>query len=112
MKKNEWKEGVKIVYWRKGELRYEVDEEEEEGSMEGKEEKVRVRMEKKGGGGKRVRVIWGFMGWEDDLKEVGRVVKRKCGVGGGVKEGEIVIEGELKEGIMEVVKGEGLRERK
>ena len=50
-------------------------------------------------------MVSGFTGREDDLKELGRLLKTKCGVGGSVKDGEILIQGELKQRVIEILKG-------
>jgi translation initiation factor 1 len=69
-------------------------------------------MEKKGRGGKTVTLVRGFIGTEDDLKELGKLLKTRCGVGGSAKEGEIIIQGDFKQRIIELLKAEGYTQTK
>lgn len=112
MKKNDWKDRLNIVYSTNPDFSYQLDEEEELATVDPKQQKLRVSIEKKGRGGKTVTVITGFIGSEDDLKELGRMLKTKCGVGGAVKDGEILIQGEFKQRIIDLLKAEGYSQTK
>ena len=112
MKKNDWKDRLNIVYSTNPDFSYQLDEEEEPATVDPKQQKPRVSIEKKGRGGKTVTVITGFIGSEDDLKELGRMLKTKCGVGGAVKDGEILIQGEFKQRIIDLLKAEGYSQTK
>ena len=112
MKKNDWKDRLNIVYYTNPDFSYQLDEEEEPATVDPKQQNLRVSIEKKGRGGKTVTVISGFIGSEDDLKELGRLLKTKCGVGGAVKDGEILIQGEFKQRIIDLLKAEGFSQTK
>lgn len=112
MKKNDWKDRLNIVYSTNPDFHYNVGEEEETETLDPRQQKLRVSIEKKGRGGKTVTVITGFVGPEDSLKELGKMLKTKCGVGGSVKDGEILIQGEFKQRIIELLKAEGFSRTK
>ena len=101
MKKNDWKDRLNIVYSTNPDFNYQLDEEEEPATVDPKQQKLRVSI-----------VISGFIGPEDDLKELGRLLKTKCGVGGAVKDGEILIQGEFKQRIIDLLKAEGFSQTK
>ena len=107
MKNNDWKDRLNVVYSTNPDFKYITDAEEEPETLGKNEQNLRVSIEKKGRGGKTVTIITGFIGSEDDLKSLGKLLKTKCGVGGSVKEGEILIQGEFKQRIIELLKAEG-----
>lgn len=112
MKNNDWKDRLNVVYSTNPDYQYENIGEEEAETLPKNQQKLRVSMEKKGRGGKTVTLIRGFIGTEEDLKELGKLLKTKCGVGGSAKEGEIIIQGDFKQRIIDLLKSEGYTQTK
>ena len=112
MKNNDWKDRLNVVYSTNPDYQYENSEEEEAETLPKNQQKLRISMEKKGRGGKTVTLVRGFIGTEDDLKELGKLLKTKCGVGGSAKEGEIIIQGDFKQRIIDLLKAEGYTQTK
>lgn len=76
------------------------------------EQQLRVQREKKGRGGKEVTIVRGFIGTEGDLKLLGKLIKKSCGVGGTTKDNEIIIQGNHVDTIIEILKTTGYKVRK
>ena len=112
MKNNDWKDRLNVVYSTNPDYQYESIGEEEAETLPKNQQKLRVSMEKKGRGGKTVTLIRGFIGTEDDLKELSKLLKTKCGVGGSAKDGEIIIQGDFKQRIIDLLKAEGYTQSK
>ena len=112
MKNNDWKDRLNGVVSTNPDYQYENIGEEEAETLPKNQQKLRVSMEKKGRGGKTVTLIRGFVGTEDDLKELGKLLKTKCGVGGSAKDEEIIIQGDFKQRIIDLLKAEGYTQTK
>ena len=112
MKNNDWKDRLNVVYSTNPDYKYESYEEDEINLLPKNQQKLRVSIEKKGRGGKTATIIKGFTGPEDELKELGKLLKSKCGVGGTAKDNEIIIQGELKQRIIDLLKAEGYTQTK
>ncbi len=101
------KERINVVYSTNPNFSYQEEEEEVQDTLPKNQQKLYVSIDKKQRAGKEVTLIEGFIGLEEDLKELGKVLKSKCGVGGTVKDGEIIIQGNFRDKIIELLKKEG-----
>ncbi len=112
MKTNDWKSRLNVVYSTNPDFGYENEEEPEQATLPPSQQKLRVQLDRKNRGGKVVTLITGFVGAEDELKEMGKLLKSKCGVGGAAKDNEIIIQGDFKLKIVELLKKEGFTQTK
>lgn len=96
-----------VVYSTSDDFAYEYEDDFEEDTLAPTEQNLKVMLDKKSRGGKQVTLIEGFIGTEEDLKELGKVLKSKCGVGGSAKNGEILIQGDFREKVMEILMSQG-----
>lgn len=112
MKNNDWKERLNVVYSTNPDYQYETEEKEEQATPEASRQKLRVQPDRRNRGGKVVTLVTGFTGTEDDLKDLGRLLKSRCGVGGSVKDGEIIVQGDFKQKVLEILKKEGYTQTK
>ena len=111
-KENDWKDRLYVVYSTNPDFKYELDDEEEQTTLQPSQQRLRVQLDRKNRGGKVVTLVTGFIGTEDDLKELGKFLKSKCGVGGSAKDGEIIVQGDFKQKVLELLKKEGYTQTK
>ena len=112
MKNNDWKDRLNVVYSTNPDFGYEMDNDEEQVTLDKNKQNLRVSIDKKNRGVKVVKLITVFIGTENDLKELGKLLKSKCGVGGSAKDGEIMVQGDFKTKIIELLIKEGYSKTK
>lgn len=95
-----------IVYSTNPDYNYEFDEDETQETISPKQQNLKLMLDKKQRKGKAVTLVCGFVGSSDDLKDLGKMLKSKCGVGGSVKDGEILIQGDHREKIFDLLRKE------
>lgn len=100
---NDWKDRLNVVYSTNPDFRYETEESEEAETLEPGKQNLKVSIDRKQRAGKSVTLVQGFVGTADDLKELAKMLKNKCGVGGSAKDGEILIQGEFKQKVYDLL---------
>ena len=109
---NDWKSRLGMVYSTNPDYKYDTGEESEPATLPPQQQDLRVWRDSKQRAGKVVTLVRGFVGSRADLEELGRLVKKKCGVGGSVKDGEIIVQGDHRDRIVEILTGSGYRCKK
>lgn len=112
MAKKKWKKLDGVVFSTNQDYDYQYNENEDQETLEPNQQDLRVMLDKKQRGGKKVTLVTGFVGSNDDLKDLGKMLKSKCGVGGSAKEGEILIQGDFRDKVVDLLKGDGYRVKK
>ena len=102
-KNNDWKKRDGIVFSTADSFDYQVGGDESQETLPPTQQKLKVLLDKKSRAGKQVTLIEGFLGTEDDLKELGKLLKNKCGVGGSTKDVEILIQGDHRDKVVQVL---------
>ena len=110
---NDWKDRLNVVYSTNPDFKYETDESVEAETLEPSRQNLKVSIDRKQRAGKSVTLVLrraystamfeGFVGTDDDLKELAKMLKSKCGVGGSAKDGEILIQGEFKQKVYDLL---------
>jgi translation initiation factor 1 len=111
MAKN-WKDRLGIVYSTNPDYSYEKDEGQDEETLSPSKQTLIISLDKKQRKGKSVTLISGFTGTEEALAELGRKLKTRLGVGGSVKDGKVIIQGDFRDKVMELLKKDGYQVKK
>lgn len=101
-----------VVYSTNSDFSYDYEDDSEAETLAPSEQNLKVMLDKKSRGGKQVTLVEGFVGTEDDLKDLGKTLKSKCGVGGSAKDGEILIQGDHRDKVLQILQKEGYRAKR
>ena len=99
MADNDWKKRLGVVFSTNPDFAYTEQQEEVQQTLEPSRQKLVVSIDRRCRAGKQVTLVSGFVGSDEDLAELGRTLKVKCGVGGSAKNGEITIQGDFRDRV-------------
>lgn len=109
MSTNDWKKRLGTVYSTNPDFKYETENDNEQDTPENAKQLLIVFTDNKQRKGKIVTLVTGFVGKQEDLEMLAKMLKTKCGVGGSVKDSEIIIQGDFKQKIKELLEKEGYK---
>jgi translation initiation factor 1 len=111
-KKNDWKKREGVVYSTESDFSYSYGQADEAVTLPPAQQNLKVALDKSGRAGKQVTLVSGFVGTQKDLDSLAKLLKSKCGVGGSVKQGDVLIQGDLRDKIVQILNGEGFRAKR
>ncbi len=109
MAENDWKKRLGTVYSTDPGFNYEHEGEKEDETPDPSRQNLRISLDKKKRKGKTVSLITGYQGKQEDLDELATLLKKKCGTGGSAKDGEIIIQGDFRQRLKEILEKEGYK---
>ena len=109
---NDWKQRLGVVYSTDPNFNYATEETAEAETLEPSRQRLTVTIDRRNRGGKQVTLVSGFVGTQEDLSALGKTLKVKCGVGGSAKDGEIIIQGDHRDRVVEILAKGGYRCKK
>lgn len=108
-KNNDWKKRDGIVYSTNSDFGYSYPQEESGNTLPPQQQQLKVQLDKSMRAGKQVTLVTGFTGKTGDIEALGKLLKTKCGVGGSVKDREILIQGDHRDKVMQILMKEGYK---
>jgi translation initiation factor 1 len=113
MKNNDWKDRLNIVYSTNPNYGYELNNDDtEQDTLAPQKQNLLIKLDKRHRNGKAVTLVSGFVGSEEELKKLEKTLKIKCGVGGAAKNGEILLQGDFREKVLQLLTNLGYRAKR
>lgn len=112
MADNDWKQRLGVVFSTNPDFQYQTQQEESVQTLEPGRQNLRVSIDRRARAGKQVTLVSGFVGTEEDLGELGRLLKTRCGVGGSAKDGEILVQGDHRDRIVKILTDLGYKAKR
>src|SRR5690554_6370444 len=109
MMENDWKKRLGTVYSNKADFNYDTGHERVRDTLPPRQQKLIVSLDKRNRQGKSVTLLVGFIGKEVDVEALGKKLKSKCGVGGSVKDGQMLIQGDFSSRVVEILQQDGYK---
>jgi len=104
---NNWKKRLNIVYSTNPDYHHRQKDEENEAIIPKEKQLLRISLDKRNRKGKAVTLVTGFRGSDEDLQVLGKLLKTRCGVGGSAKDGEIIVQGDHRTKVLDILQKEG-----
>ena len=108
----DWKDRLGVVYSTNPDFKYETSVEEDVQTLPAAQQKLIVTIDRRARAGKQVTLVSGFIGKEEDLAAMAKTLKTKCGVGGSAKDGEILIQGDWRDRVTDLLKSMGYKAKR
>jgi len=113
MAQNDWKSRLGVVYSSNPDFGYDTDDEREEvTTLPPERQNLIISIDRKQRAGKQVTLVKGFQGLDDDLENLGKILKSKCGVGGSAKDGVIIIQGDFRDRLIQILQNMGYKAKR
>ncbi|MBR5734238.1 MAG: translation initiation factor [Desulfovibrionaceae bacterium] len=112
MADNDWKSRLGVVYSTNPDFQYTSAEEVEQQTLPPDKQRLVVRIDRRQRAGKQVTLVEGFVGTQEDLAALAKTLKTKCGVGGTAKDGEITIQGDLRDKVTALLQSMGYKAKR
>lgn len=111
-KKNDWKKRDGVVYSTNSSFEYEYQQHDEAETLPPNQQHLKVCLDKSMRAGKQVTLVTGFVGSASDLESLGKSLKSRCGVGGSVKDGDILVQGDHRDKIVQLLIKDGYKAKR
>lgn len=112
MNKDNWKKREGVVFSTDPDFNYQHARLEEQATLPSAQQQLRVSLDLSGRAGKTVTLVTGFVGTSADLESLSKILKTRCGTGGSAKDGEILIQGDVRDKVLSILASAGYKAKK